>query len=348
MGNKRNFSLNKEKLFHKKLKKQMEININTFLTIFNRVKRNAKQKYFETILYENKNNIKETWSILRKIINNQENDRNMPSSFNINGNETSDPLNISEGFNDFFFKNWSNNSRQCSITTQQFHSSYERYISSQFIYVTNCPQGIRIDLKKNKSKNSCGHDDISSKLMKETIHLISSPLSHIFNQSFVKGIVPLQMKIAKIIPIFKNGANKSLNNYQTISLLLAFSKLLEKIVAQQLIKFLDKYHMIYEHQYGFRKKHSTIHPILHLLNYIADSSDKPSKDITLGLFLDLSKAFDTISHPILLHKLNYYGIRGVCNDWFRSYLTNRKQYTETYSKSSSRKWNLTPPQLIDP
>ena len=85
----------------------MEININTyktFLTIFNRVKRNAKQKYFETILYENKNNIKETWSILRKIINNQENDRNMPSSFNINGNETSDPLKIFEGFNDFFSK----------------------------------------------------------------------------------------------------------------------------------------------------------------------------------------------------------------------------------------------------
>ena len=122
--------------------------------------------------------------------------------------------------------------------------------------------------------------------MKETMHLISSPLSHMFNQSFVKGSVPLQMKIAKIIPIFKN----SLNNYRPISLLPAFSKLLEKIVAQQLVKFLDKYNIIYEHQYGFRKKHSTIHPILHLLNYIADSSDKPSKDITLGLFLDLSKS----------------------------------------------------------
>ena len=64
----------------------------------------------------------------------------------------------------------------------------------------------------------------------------------------------------------------------------------------------------------FEKKTFTIYPILHLLNYIADSSDKPSKDITLGLFLDISKVFDTISHPILLQKLNYYGIRGVCND----------------------------------
>ena len=128
------------------------------------------------------------------------------------------------------------------------------------------------------------------------------------------------MKISKIITIFKSGAKNSLDNYRPISLLPAFSKLLEKIVAQQLVKFIDKYNIIYEHQYGFRKKHSTIHPILH---------------ITLGLFLYLSKAFDTISHPILLHKLNYYGIRGVCNDWFRSYLTNRKQCTETYSKSSS-------------
>ena len=185
-------------MFHKKLKKPTEININTyktFLTIFNRVKSNAKQKYFETILYENKNNIKETWSILRKILKNQENDRNMPSSFNINGNET-----------------------------------------------------LKISV------------------------------------SFVKGIVPLQMKIAKIIPIFKSGPKNSLNNYRPISLLPAFSKLLEKIVAQQLVKFLDKYNILYEHQYGFRKKHSTIYPILHLLNYIADSSDKPSKDITLGLF----------------------------------------------------------------
>jgi len=143
------------------------------------------------------------------------------------------------------------------------------------------------------------------------------------------------MKRAKIIPIFKSGNQHLFNNYRPISLLPAFSKLLEKIISIKLIKYLESQKLIYEHQYGFRPKHSTIHPIIHLLNQIATEHDKPSKNLTLSVFIDLSKAFDTISHEILLKKLENLGIRGIPNLWFRNYLTNRKQYINTYTINSS-------------
>ena len=106
-----------------------------------------------------------------------------------------------------------------------------------------------------------------------------------FTLSFKSGIVPDKMKLAKMIPIFKSGNKNLFNNYRPISILPAYSKLFENIVAKKLVHFLETNNVLYTHQYGFRRKHSTIYPNMHLLKYISDASDKPSKEITLGLFL---------------------------------------------------------------
>ena len=145
------------------------------------------------------------------------------------------------------------------------------------------------------------------------------------------------MKLAKIVPIFKNGNTKLFNNYRPISILPAFSNILEKIVCNRLLHFLERKNILYKHQYGFRKSHNTIHPVIHLLKDIANANDKASKKRTLAVLLDLSKAFDTISHNILLKKLEHYGARGICNNWFSSYLSNRKQYTQVNEHRSSLK-----------
>ncbi len=112
-----------------------------------------------------------------------------------------------------------------------------------------------------KSSTSQGFDNISMKVIKTTVHEVAVPLAHIFNQSFLTGSVPDTMKIAKIVPIFKSGNKKILYNYRPISILPAFSKLLEKLVCNRLVHFLETHDLLYKHQYGFRQNHTTAHPI---------------------------------------------------------------------------------------
>ena len=173
---------------------------------------------------------------------------------------------------------------------------------------------------------SSGADYISTKLLKEIAPVIITPLHYLINISLETGFVPAELKLAKIVPVFKDGNCHEYTNYGPISLLSSFSKLLEKVVSRQLIRFLHLNEIIYRHQYGFRAGHSTSHSVLHLTNEIYNALNQKPSGKTLTIFIDLKKAFDTVNHDILLEKIKCYGVRDCANLWFKNYLSDREQF----------------------
>ena len=137
-----------------------------------------------------------------------------------------------------------------------------------------------------KPKMSFGHDDIPTKIVKIASEHILRPLTHIINRSLDSGVVPGQLKMAKVIPIFKAGDPEQLQNYRPVSLLPAFAKIYEKIKFKKIMFFFpNSQDILYRHQYGFRPKHSTIHPIIHLLNNCALANNNNPRKFTLSIFL---------------------------------------------------------------
>ena len=134
------------------------------------------------------------------------------------------------------------------------------------------------------------------------------------------------MKIAKVTPVLKGDGNTDLSNCRPISVLPCFSKILERLVYNRLYKHLSNLKILYPKQFGFEKGHSTDHALLQLVDQIYKSFER--NEYTIGVFIDLSKAFDTVDHNILLKKLDVYGISGTYFQWFRNYLSNRKQYIQ--------------------
>lgn len=190
---------------------------------------------------------------------------------------------------------------------------------------------------KLKPKTSSGPDGISSKLLKAIIPIIIQPFCHLLNLSFKTGYIPNEFKVAKVVPVFKSGERDDFNNYRPISLLSSFSKLFEKVVAMEVLRFINHRDILYIHQYGFRKNHNTNHPMLHFLDRIYNSMNKETPEFTIGIFIDLKKAFDTVNHDILLKKLDFYGFRSVSNLWFKNYLSGRTQFVSIKGVDSDNK-----------
>ncbi len=331
-------SRKKNKLYRRSILNPSSINAETYKKCknqFTSLVRKAKKAYYSNTFAQASKNIKTTWHLINHLLNRTKSPFTAPVVMNSKKGVLSNPVDIANGFNDFFvsvgFELASNinglDIHPCSLIKGQYPPFYN--------FDPPTVQEVRNIIFSLKNA-AHGHDGIKSVLIKETIDYIIKPLTHILSLSLKTGIVPQNLKVARVIPIFKTGDSKEFSNYRPISILPCISKILERLVFSRLFNHLDANNILYKHQYGFRKRHSTEHALIQLVNYISSALD--NKKFALGVFLDLSKAFDTVSHNILIAKLSRYGVEDVALRWFRSYLANREQYVylEGYTSMKSQ------------
>ena len=304
---------------------------------FNLSKRISKQKYYADLFNKVKNDSKKTWALINKLTNKRTSSISV-DCINFNGEQVQDKQLISELFCDYFTNIGPEYARAIPPSKHRHQDYLNNHNASNsnsiFLSPTNSAEIVKLIINM-KPKSSCGIDKLSSKILKLIAHSIANPLATLLNRSLVEGLVPDSLKVAKIIPLFKSKERTCIKNYRPISLLPAISKILEKIVHFRTYSFLQQYRILSDRQYGFRPGHSTVYAAVDFISDIMNNLNNHKS--VLSVFLDLSKAFDTIDHDILLHKLEFYGIRGIALNWFKSYLGNRYHYVTLDNKSSTCK-----------
>jgi hypothetical protein len=282
----------------------------------------AEKNYYSEKFKLMAGNIRETWKLIGSLLNNNQQNE-ISNFFVIDGIEITNKQKIVDKFNDYFV---SIGSRLASAVPDSA-ASFKDYLKlpnlDTFSLVQTTSTEIIDIVTKLKNKWSSGFDNIPVNLLKMSIIYIAYPISQLINCSFNAGIFPESLKFAKVCPIYKTGEKTCFSNYRPISILPSFSKIFEKAVFNRFMSFLEINNVLIKNQYGFRQNYSTYMALMEMYDKISFAIDNGK--FAIGIFIDLLKAFDTLNHNILSNKLQYYGVRGAALDWFRSYLTNRKQ-----------------------
>ena len=284
----------------------------------------SKKNYYTKYFDQYSNNIKKIWTGIKGIINIKTKDQNSPNCIEVDNELVTDNAEIPNKFNDYF----STVADKILVKNKTpILNSFDKYLRNpnphSFVFEPCTPNEVFLLIQGLNRHKGTGPNGIPTEILQMLNVPLSIPLSKIYNICIKTGIQPEKLKLAHAIPIFKKGSRLLVSNYRPISLLSNLNKLLEKIMHTRIYSFLEKYELLYSLQFGFRTQYSTTHALIHMTETIRAALD--SGQVTCGIFVDFQKAFDTVNHEILLSKLEHYGFRGVINDWFRSYLTDRKQ-----------------------
>ena len=313
----------KNKLYHRKQKSKRlehETICKKYRNKLNKLLLLVEKKHYEQRLEENKCNLKGSWRVLKDIIHKKKSVSSC-SRFLINNKITSDKQAVADGFNSFFINTGANLAKCIPLDPRSPTTFIKR--NPQSMAIMPIIQNDVINVIKNLKASSPGWDSISAVVVKAIYPCFIEPLTHILNLSVMYGVFPSELKLAKAIPLFKANVPMLFSNYRPVSVLPVFSKIFERIMYNQLLSFIN---------------HAPELALLCLADKISDALE--NGEYVLGLFLDFSKAFDTVNHEILFAKLEFLGILGVCLQWFRSYFSKREQYV-VYNDTSSSKQRIT-------
>lgn len=297
----------------------------------NKLLKKLKRAYDKNELQKAKNNPKATWKAIKAITNS--------SSQRLSPNEllklTNDPKSSANQVNTFFTDIGRQLASQVSPLPRSDNNVKippHQPPSQSLVLLPVDESQIEGLISSLRSNCASGYDNISAKILKDSKSILKLPITHIFNRAIEAGTFPDALKIAVVHPVFKSGDRANVTNYRPISVLSSLSKIFERILNSCLVTYLTKHKIIAANQFGFRPGISTEDAVADLTKSLINYMDKGMK--CYGIFLDLSKAFDTVSVPILISKLENAGIRGIALDIFTDYLSYRSQRVKIDSTTS--------------
>ena len=290
----------------------------------------AKRDYFKLKFERCTGDIKKTWNSINKILRPNV-ERNIISEVLVGDERISDPLLLPQYFNDHYTTVANKLAIKIPHSNVDPTELVENSCNSFVYFPTDCHE-IKSIIMSFKSKGG-NINSIPNFMFKHVASEISPLLSDLINESFAKGSFPDVLKIARVIPIFKAGQKDVISNYRPISTLPFLTKIFERVVSVRLTNFFLRFGILSEQQFGFRKGRSTVDAVLRYTDEVYEALNYGQS--VVSVLLDLSKAFDTVDHQILINKLNKIGIRGISLQWIKSYLTNRVQYVEINGKKST-------------
>ena len=314
-----------KKLYAKMLKGECtKSKYSNYNKVLRKTMRLAKVQFYQNMCSEYKTQTKKLWGLINEISGKQSNKNGLIDYLKIDSVNEYNAKRISDRFAKYFAGVGKEFAEKIPKSTQSI-TAYLKLLqsnkSSLFLEPT-CKKEVKRIVSTLPAKTSSGHDNMSNILLKEIIDPLANILVDVFNKSMATGIFPSIKKLAEVVPLYKSKEHFLENSYRPISLLMTISKILEKIMYTRVYFFLQETGEIYDNQYGFRANHSCEHAVGQLVGSVVKGLE--NKHNVACVMLDLSKAFDTIDHSILLSKLELYGVRGQPLAWFQSYFTDRK------------------------